>query len=328
MKLLCSLLLIAPLTSPLPTAAQDVQEPPTPDELVMRQFRPRHIATMDLFQAAQDTLSRSIFVRDARTNQGANRSNMQMLADAIVVYDLPPNVERILATFGELDEQYGAEAPRSGGAAFRTEEYTPGHLSLRAAQDALQPYFSSLDGEGGRNPFQNINFVKERGTLVIRDVPERVDEVLRFLARIDVPRPQVLLTAYLVRASDEPGEAGQLPEELVRGLAPLVGAAHLTRQSLAMMRTSVEADRELSLLLQSEQLGSYELLITPAAYDVGRGSLSLSSCALLAHNFTGLQDGTRLFTTQTSISTNEFTVLGASGPSPIYVVLHAQALAR
>ena len=71
MKPLFSLLALVPLAVVVPNTQQD-EDAPTADQLVMRQFRPRHIDCDDLYRAAQQTLSRSIFVKDSVAGGGAN----------------------------------------------------------------------------------------------------------------------------------------------------------------------------------------------------------------------------------------------------------------
>ena len=63
----------------------------------------------------------------------------------------------------------------------------------------------------------------------------------------------------------------------------------------------------------------YGLRFHPLAYDTETGSLSVEDCALLYY-----QDVS--FTTNTVLSADQYTVIGATGAKPIFVVIKVRKI--
>ena len=292
-------------------------------ELVMRHYRPSSADARELLSILQTFIGHELLLQDDATGSVQKQRNLQVLGDMVLIYDLPEGAERALQLARELDAESEIQEQDQEKARERVVvEYRPRFLDIDSIRDALVPFMQVGVGT------VNISFMREPSIAVIHDTRGRVDQILEFLRRIDVESPQVLVTCYLVRGSDEEPEGPTLPAELVSGMRDLVGYPHLQREALGLIRASVNSNEVLTVLLQSKMQGTYELSMRPAAYDETRRSLTLAECVLRAQAATGHQSGTTLFSTQTTIVSDEYTVLGATGTAPFFVVLHTRPVAR
>jgi hypothetical protein len=245
---------------------------------------------------------------------------MSVLGDNVVLYDTEVYVTRMLASLKELD-QPGPGADQGNSAQLMTIEYTPNFISLDVALSALGSFQRHVSDR--ESTYQNISFARERGLLVVRETKDRLAEIEALLMRIDTPKPQVLITCYLVRGGDT---AGDLPEELSSNLEKLVPGFRFEQVGFGMLQSAVVPNTLVSLKLDTNYGDSFELSFAPIAFDQATSSLSVANCTLFKR---GAQAGTvsagdarsRVFSTDTLFRGNEYTVLGASGMDPIFVVI-------
>lgn len=277
-------------------------------------YRPRHVDPGELFQVAQQLMRTELVLFDEESGVAVRRPNLQRLGDTLLLYDLPASLQRHVALLRQLDV-----APESAerGDELVVHDYRPRFLSGDAIVESLQHRYRSTRGA------PRISFVRERGVVVLQDTPEGIEEVRALLTRIDVPKPQLLLTAYLVAESADP-ESRPLPADLEQGLAALTGITELRMAAMGMVRTSVDLDQSLSLLLQPSRRGdSMELSLRLSAYDPATGTLTLSRCALVGGAGSGPNEGKTVFETSTVVKGGEYTVLGAAGADLLFAVLRA-----
>jgi len=180
---------------------------PSSDEVVMKTFRPRYVDAEKLYIATSDMLQNRVMLKHAETGETIHPLTVQLLGDTLLLYDLPASLERNLAILRQVDEDHATalEDPTI------TQEYEPRYLSLDSISQSLRPFMKN-----NRPP--NFYVVERRGVMVLSDTRETVDEMMKFLARVDVAPPQVLMTCYLVRPGEaDGGEVAKLPSELVSG---------------------------------------------------------------------------------------------------------------
>lgn len=320
--LACLTLALAPFRQD-PTSQQrpDPPEVPTASDLVMRNYRPDPTDPDVLFYTIRNFAGRKITVRDPKSQNTSAHDNLQLFGHTILVYDSPENAERILGMLAELDARTAEDAARSAKSAgeeragIEVFEYKRRYLSLDSLSQALYP----LQPDQPDSYEHSMTFVKERGSVIVRDTPERVQEVKELLAQVDVPAPQVLFTCYVVSGTDAESKGeSSLPKELVSGMRELVGYPHLERIAFAMLRSSATTDRDLHLELQAAPV-SYTLSLRPSAYDAESGAVTLDRCSFVR---VGEDDQQLLFETSTLIQAGEYTVLGATGSEPVFVVIH------
>jgi hypothetical protein len=289
---------------------------PSSAEVVMKTFRPRYVDAEELYIATSNMLHNRIMITQAETGETIQRLTVQLLGDTLLLYDLPASLERNLAILRQVDEDHGAarEDPKV------TMEYEPRYLSLNSISQSLRPFMNL-----GKAP--NYHVVERRGVMVLSDTRETVDEMLKFLARVDVAPAQVLLTCYLVRAGEADGGAATvLPAELVAGMRSLTGIDSFHASAMGMVRSSVAPHGSISILLDAGDNETFELYLDTAAFDKTTRTLSLSEVTLRTRQSDRYGSQATLFQTSTAVESGEYTVLGATGKDPLFVVLQSKPL--
>jgi hypothetical protein len=312
-------------------------------------YRPEHADAGELGRLAQQMLGRRLYVKE-RGLPSDQVLNIQLLGDALVLYDTDEYVGQMLATLAELDQPAkGKEAP----VRFETWEYTPRYLSLEAVYELLQPLRRFIDDFDRRvssamvagQGVLNISASEERRLLVVRDTAERVGEIRELLQRLDVPTDQVAITCWLLQgsAAQADGEGGggalddvfgqraaaqaALPTELAEHLRQLVPGQVFRQVGFGLLQTSVATRQSVSLQLSRVEDGAagvFYLTLRPTAYDRESGSLTAESCTLSRAE--GGQAA--LFSTSLVLRGGEFTVVGASGGTPLLVAIRVTAVGR
>jgi len=301
-----------------PAAA--AQEPVPKDEgpVVLFYFRPEHTDPGALTLTAQHLV-------------GAQVSFLR-LSGTVIVRGTAGEAKKALATLQELDRVVGAEGDemREPQTPLESFEYSPRHAAATSIVNALRPYQRqiTLYGERGQpaSGIVNINVVPERSVIVVRDTSENVARIREVLERTDVPQPQVVVTCSLVLGySGERGIPldGPLPEELVANLKRLLPFQKYGLLSAGLLRTAVAFDDTMRIYGDAGPGRSFRLSMKPEAYDGKTGDLTLSSCAfeLFSAGDSPKESG---FSTRATIRAGEYTVLGAIGSDPVFVVLRLE----
>ena len=214
-----------------------------------------------------------------------------------------------------------------GGGAEATErlsslEYRARYVPLQGLASALDPYRRTLylrSAEGHSYEAQNIGFVEERSLVLARGTSEELQEIAGLLARIDVPQPQVRVTSYLLRGSVDAEADVRLPADLVRDLAQLVPYESFELLSFGMFQCDAVAPIYME---ESVSGGHFQLEMNAKTFEPSVGVLTLDRCSF------ELSQGTdrKSFMTSARITMGEYTVLGALGNDPVFVVLKIDAL--
>lgn len=328
LKLLVLPLLAALALCPLTLAqdAQDAQQAPvlSVDDLRLEHFRPSHISSRDLYVAASELFGREIPVIERGGHRGHRVRNIQSLGDALVLLDEPARVDNLLERLQALDA--AAARPRDDSpptpSALQTSQWSPNHIGLRDAMAALAPFQQQIDVTS-TTPFvgarqvqmvPNVSMSAELNTIVMRDTPTNVRAMTELLDSLDKPSPQFLVSALVIegRTSDKLPHETAAPAELVQHLSQLLPFEHFVTLSTGLVQTSANADLIVLEMPAAGDAGS-QLELRPLAYDSGAGSLT-------AQAEFQVRDG-RSFRTTAAIPTGEYTVLGASGARPVFLVL-------
>lgn len=266
------------------------------------------------------------FLRDVTpaTAEGEEQTaeNLFLMGDSIVVYDTDAYAARVLAALAEMDTAWHESSDPYELPDYETYEYSPRYLPVDATLRALEQYEHSIyveDGAGGVAENANIRLLRERGLILIVDLPAQVARMRALLQRIDVPQPQILITCYLARGADSPGAGVPLPADLTGHLAHLVPYPEFTGLSVGLLRTAAAPGQEISIALPVGPNEVYQLEARTGAYDRESGSLTLDTCA-----FTEVSTHQTIFRTGTSLARDEYTVIGASGDTPLFVVLQVR----
>lgn len=281
------------------------------EDVVLEMYQPRHVDPHELFDLTRATVGRSIYITERGGYRGQPVQNVSLLGDRVVITDRSDYAQLVLERMVLLDQPASAEDPQSRTRSF---EYTPRFITANAALQALTPY-RSPDGS-------NLSWLSERNLIVVRDSESNVQQIEAVLRRVDVPEPQVVLTCYLVQGSSG-GDPSGLPADLVKNLGNLLPQFTFESVGFAMLQTSVSAGR--SVELRIEGMGpSYSMSLSPVAWDTQSGALTVQGCTLRRHSSSG--HIASMFSTNTVLRSGEYTVLGATGTEPVFLVLKLDAL--
>jgi hypothetical protein len=325
------------LALPLVLQAQGAETPPgrsadlpvvSLDAIELSTYAPRHVPVDGLLRIAERTVGRTLYVRERGGETGPPVDNLSQLGGSIVMYDEPAYVARIMESLRALDQP----AARNDAEALVVREYAPRYISLSSAGDALRPFqrrYESGDGSA-RMLSENVSYLEERNQIVLRDTEENLRRMQDLLARLDVPEPQALLTCYLVQA-DPAGDGAGLPKDLLANLARIVPQFRFRSVGFALLQTSIAPGRTLSLRIDGAHEVGFDLSFAPVAYDPATASLSVQNCTVQRDQYTSVtRDGgterqrsgdRRLFSTNTVFRGGEYTVLGATGAEPVFLVV-------
>ncbi|TAH37454.1 MAG: hypothetical protein EYC70_10820 [Planctomycetota bacterium] len=303
------------------------------EDLSFVSYRPRFMTLDDLFNHASEFFRRDLNVDDHYV------SNLVTLGDTILVYDTPQAAQRIVQDLREFDELLAEELQKPPD--YLLMEYRPRGLSLNSLNQALSPFHRSIevyDALGNGMSFDNVSVVEENGLLVLRDEPEMLRQMKDLLDRIDRPVPQVMLTCYVLRGptsgEQAPGQA--IPAELQRTLQALLPGTTLVAEALGMLRTTTAAGKELAFNMDglavartedgTQYRRSYRLLLNTGAFDANAGILNLEYCSF---SLSDPMEGDReVFSTSTTIHSNEYAVLGVVGAQPLFIVLQGKPVTQ
>jgi len=275
-------------------------------ELVLRYHEVEHRDSRELLQVSAALLSRDIYVRERGGFHADPVTNMRVLGDSIVVYDVEPEVLRILAKLEELDRPLQDESPP-----MQTLNYVPRHLSPDTLQRSLE----------GVNVLSTI--VQERNMLLVRGGPGELLEARHRLASVDAPPTEVRLTFYVleaVGAEELERSDPRLPAELVSNLEGLLPQHRFRRSGFGLLLTAVGAGPE-----RSVELGSGAVLtLRPVAFEPEGGALTVDDCRFVVQGPSGAR---QLFRTSAVLAGGEYTVIGASGSqAPVFVAIRVDPI--
>jgi len=329
LALLLALPLAPPAQNPEAQGARSAGPPVVSvDTIQLRTYTPAFVSAEGLLQIAERTVGRSLFVLERGGMEGEPVDNLSQLGRSIVLYDEPAYVARMLSALQALDQPTGKKEADP----LVVREYAPRYISLSSAGEALQPFQRRYEaGEGAtRTLTDSLSYLRERNQIVLRDTEENLGRMEELLKRLDVPEPQALLTCYLVQA-DPSGDGAGLPKDLLANLAKIVPQFRFRSIGFALLQTSIAPGRSLTLRIDGGPEVGFDLSFSPVAYDPTTASLSVQNCTVQRDLYASVtRDGTterqragdrRLFTTNTVFHGGEYTVLGATGADPVFLVV-------
>lgn len=306
--------------SPLQDPDRDPPHPPTPS---VYYYAVEHADAYTMSTIVQELYGDLLPKYNADGEQVGSTENVMVLDDhRILVFDTPDRAQRILTLFADLDVLPPGEAEPSVELA--SEVYVPRYLTPHDILDGLEPFARSIwDEEVGSRP--NLRLLGSSGRILMRDTRAKLDEMLGLLEELDRPSPQLELTCYVLRGTDTPGDTG-LPAALTDNLSRLVPFEGFELATMGIVRTGADyAGTGLSLDMEGSD-ESFSLSARLTAFDdstEGREVLTIRDCRMMR-----VHDGvTELFKTDTSIVGGEYAVLGATGSTPVFVVLRFERVA-
>ena len=111
-------------------------------------------------------------------------------ANSLLVFDTPERINVIRQFVTQMDRAARLAAAQSatGGVALDTADFAPQYVDVKAVREVVQ----SLVSKDGR-----VGMMESENRLVVLDYQANLDLIRRTIERIDVPRPQVRITAYI-----------------------------------------------------------------------------------------------------------------------------------
>jgi len=314
-----SRLLALSLLTALPAAgtplqeAQAIQKPPvlSVEELVLQYYQPKHAQASYLANKLEDLVGREFHVKERGGYASRSVDDIFQMGGAVGIYDTRDYVQRVLTLAAELDQRWESDAVPE----LETLQYRPRFLTIDVVEEALRPFNRRiLVGDDYKS---NISKVEERSILIVRDSPERLVEIRALLDALDVPEEQVRLTCWMIDGVPNSGHDSSLPKDLSTNLEKLLPGFGFQVRGFAMLQTtlSIGTSREVEL---NDERAIFKF--RPTAYDAESGSLTVTYCELEQPE-TLSQHERSYFRTNAIFRGGEYTVLGAVGTQPVFLVV-------
>lgn len=328
---------------PVPTAPQEegqaeasaraVEKLLDGDQIVIRRYVPRSMELRQTAEVLRDLRGRSFHMTEKGGLSAPPVDNISWMGDSLLLMDTEDRVLAMLALCEQLDGMQQEEEPvKTPRAEPRALEYQPRFVSLDAVRDALRSFTRTVDGL-----YPNQSFVEQRNVVILRDREPQLDEMLRLLARIDVPQEQVRITTWVavVQPKGEPSQG--LPAELINELEPLLPGFTFRADGFSVVRSTVGMGRNIELQIDGHSR-NYGLALRPSAFDPETGRLTVDTCEFRKEvvesrsvSNGGVQQQMSfktLFRTAVALDAGDYTVLGASGNDPIFLVVRIERLGQ
>lgn len=290
----------------------------------------------DILRAVQSMHGRSFFVDDL-PKYGKPLKNLFIVGNSIAVFETKARAMAILDELPALEKAAtpparptrGRGGSGSSAEPLVTAHLRPEHIHVSNLHQVLRAYMRNVPPPGDVwNTGQlvpNIVMHDDSNTVIIRDTAETIQLVKETITQIDVPRGRrqpsnpVTFTFHIIRAATGKQEH-DLPGELTGNLKALVGFEDFQDLGTSVLRArgdSREVQAELTL------------------DDGHRASLTLKGVSSEGKQI-GIQNvrfqitGTarsekHMIETSTSVTMGEYTVLGAFGKLPYFLVIRASS---
>jgi hypothetical protein len=277
-------------------------------DLKIQYYTPANLDAYELADIVGGMVGRTFYLTERGGYTGDPIDNMTIVGDMMLLYDTPEYLGRMLETLAAVDQPVEREQ-RAPADPWVTFHYTPRYLSM-------SDLYSIAEGLSS-----NLSMAGERRILVVQDNASTIAELEELLREVDVPEDQVLVTAYLVRGRRTGEQGPPLPVDLAEHLGRLVPGLELEVAGFAMLQSAAVPRGGQALRLRLSGSGpeeDYYLSFAPTAYDRETGSLSVERCELEQSTSAG---HVTVFSTNTVFRGAEYTVLGATGANPVFVVI-------
>ncbi len=325
MKNIALILVLAAATSPGFT--QDVEKAGSKpidvvdaDALRFVYYRPRAASARHVAAALKDLYLSHLFVRTDGTNS-RRVQEVQTIGDSLVFYSTPNRIEKLQALTKKIEEAFRGDGPDDEGERFVTARYAPRFISANDAIQALQSFQRSIPIDPSRGQTaRNVSQLSDRGILLLRDTRKNVDEMVNILKELDQPRPQLTLTCIVIRGSYK-NESANLPADLVDHMKQMTEFSGFERLTGGIVRMTATG-ASVSLSMAGKNALDASLEIRPSGYDETTRTLSLSRVDFQVQQMpaAGLPPVRQRLSTSTSLPVDRYTVLGAMGEQPIFLV--------
>ncbi|MCB9915260.1 MAG: hypothetical protein H6828_08935 [Planctomycetes bacterium] len=330
--LLTFLLACAPGLPAASFATPQQDTPENPHRATVTYFAPQRADAHELLSAARDLCAIGMLTHifqegddPAQAHEG--RPDFLLYGESLLVVDSASGLPETLAMLEELDANYvgkrrgpAPEPPKS------LLQYEVKHASLRTVTSALFDLYGGQvqPSPAGYGAPPKISVVEDNGLILVRGTAEQVVEAETILKQVDVPRPKVLLTVYVLRGTSTAQADDRVPADLTSDLSPLVPYKGFELLSSALLPSDTRSPIRTQASLEND-LGEWGLTMKPAAYDERTGTLAFDGVDLEVNTIENGARTRRTLSTATSLRRGEYTVLGAVGANPVFCVVKLTA---
>lgn len=249
---------------------------------------------------------------------------LHSFGETLLIQAPEDKMSEVLELIRRTDENYVGEQEQ---AAHSLEQwsYEVKHISLDSVASAL--HLIQMEGDPtragfSRPPFQTT-YVQERGMLICHGSKEQVSRAQAIVHELDVAPKQLMLSCYLLKGADV--SSPNLPVDLTGDLSKLVPYKGFEILSSGLLPTDAGSDMSMTVDLDGG-MGMFRLNLSPSAYEAQSGKLSLSNVQFYMELVEervgrGQSRSSRSFETSTSLRRGQYTVLGAVGADPVFLVI-------
>jgi len=262
-------------------------------DLSLSRYVVQHVDQNALASTLESLMGRRLYLRE--NGDGAPPVlNLHLLGGSIVMYDTQDQVQRMLECLKRLD------VPPDSSVYDQTVDYRPRFVTIMAAYEAVRGLV-------------DVEFSQLRGTLTLSGSKGELDQARAYLATVDVPEKQVLLSCLLLEVGSAK-TGSELPPELVSNLTTLLPGKQFSQVGMALLKTSVKAGEQVSVQIEARDEPNgwlrYRFGFQPVAFDEETSSLTVAKCSLVEEADSVLRP---LFETSTLLRGGEYTVLAGTG---------------
>ncbi len=330
-----------PPQRPGQTSEQPAFQQPT--EYLVEYYQPQRANVNELQSTLMRLAQSMVMTTQSGTSSGADPllryATFQSYGGTLLVYAPSTSMPGLMELARRMDDNY-VRPDQAGREELVQHQYRVRHVSLDSAEQALR--FLDRNTMQQMSPIpagMRLSYVDGAGLVLMSGTQSYVDQARAVLAELDVPRPSLMVTCYLLRGRGDAQSSQGIPPALARDLAALVPYEGFTLLSSGMLPTDGAGPMLLRVDLEDEQ-GTFELGMTPAAYDPQTGILALDKLSFELE-LNGVENSgvgeektsrrtvdRRFFTTSTSLATDRYSVVGAVGEDPVFVVVRLTQVAR
>ena len=269
---------------------------PTGHDVGLFYYRPTVLAPKDIVHSLSPVHGRRTEYIDPSTGDDRSVVNLRSFGELLVIVDTLDRIELVLDTIEGLERE--TQTPRTTGTA-KTLYYQPRYTSVDNLREALAPLVPTIAA------------FDDGSALVIHDNESSMQQIEALLAKLDQPAPQVVLSAWVLVGEHD--ENAPIPAELSKELRRMLPYEHYSQASIGLVRTAVKPGGLVKVYLRGQN-SQFGLDLQMDAYDRETHALTFNSIS-----FT--ENGHSRFKTSTTVEADRYTVLGAVGSPPLFIVL-------
>lgn len=295
-----------------------------PNNMVIKSFQPTNLDYVEFYTLASELYERSILVGDDW------HSNLRYAQNrGITIYEEAGEIDELLTRLTLLDESQEMEPNQP----LVVVEYQPRFVSPKGLMDGIQSFEAMVmdTSHSDRVSVRNISLMRERGLFVIRDIPQRAQQIIATLERLDQPEPQTMMICQVIRGSNQQPKEGETraSDEVAAQLKQILPHQYYTVSGTGMLRAGVSSKTTLELFMDQANHANeqYRLEMNIGSYDPEGGSMNLDTCELSTKHRSN-QTSHTLFQTSTTIYNGEYAVLGVTGAEPLFLVVQLLPIAK